>query len=226
MFTEFADDFEKIYGTGAVTLNVHLLRHYERMIRICGPLWCNALFGFESNIGVVKKYVCGTTDILQQITEKYVRSKTVINEISHKEIDIQEYLSQPKIIPLTDEYKNVLMEMNFKLDKNELIIYRRLKLNSHTYTSLLSNHFRSADFFVEMNNGTIGAVEFFFKQNNNSFLFLNKYQIDYTYSHIKEIKKMNKSEIHSCRNIKNKMLYLSVGQVSYICEELRDQHFV
>lgn len=78
MLIEFADKFETIYGKGAVTMNVHLLRHYGRMVRICGPLWSSALFGFEANIGIIKRFVTEPTDVLQQITEKYAISRTLL----------------------------------------------------------------------------------------------------------------------------------------------------
>lgn len=71
LLTEFADEFQEIYGPGAVTLNLHLLRHYFEMIMNCGPLWAYSLFGFENNIGQLKEYVVGTTDVLDQITHKY-----------------------------------------------------------------------------------------------------------------------------------------------------------
>lgn len=75
MLVEFADEFEDIYGCGAVTMNIHVLRHYNEIIDNCGPLWCYGMFGFENNIGRLKNFVCGTTDVLSQIAHKYVISR-------------------------------------------------------------------------------------------------------------------------------------------------------
>lgn len=72
MLKEFANEFEEIYGSGAVTMNIHLLIHFKDMVENCGPLWCYSMFGFENNIGRLKKLVCGTTDVLIQIGNKYV----------------------------------------------------------------------------------------------------------------------------------------------------------
>lgn len=62
MLNQFADLFESICGEGAITMNIHLLRHYGRMIHHSGPIWCNSLFGFESNIGEIKSLISGTTN--------------------------------------------------------------------------------------------------------------------------------------------------------------------
>lgn len=57
MLTSFAIEFEEIYGPGALTMNIHLLKHYSKMIDHCGPLWAHSLFGFENNIGKLKRMV-------------------------------------------------------------------------------------------------------------------------------------------------------------------------
>lgn len=57
MLIDFVNEFEEIYGPGAVTMNLHLIRHYFDMVMNCGPLWAYSLFGFENCIGRLKKYV-------------------------------------------------------------------------------------------------------------------------------------------------------------------------
>lgn len=96
MLTEFSDGFEEIYGKGAITMNIHLLRHYADMIKISGPLWANSLFAFESNIGEIKKYVTGNTDVLVQISQKYAISKTFDIEEDEKLVQPNEKLFQEK----------------------------------------------------------------------------------------------------------------------------------
>lgn len=77
MLTEFCDLFENYYGLSAITLNVHLLRHYGLIVRQSGPLWCHSLFGFESNMGVLAKFSSGGSNVLDQIGEKYIISKSI-----------------------------------------------------------------------------------------------------------------------------------------------------
>lgn len=39
MLQQFAKEFEQIYGRGAVTMNIHLLHHYHKMILNCGSIY-------------------------------------------------------------------------------------------------------------------------------------------------------------------------------------------
>lgn len=55
---KFADQFENIYGCEAVTMNIHLLRHYGENIKQSGPAWCHSMFTFEKNIGIPSITVC------------------------------------------------------------------------------------------------------------------------------------------------------------------------
>lgn len=89
MLTSFAIEFEEIYGPGALTMNIHLLKHYSKMIDHCGPIWAHSLFGFENNIGKLKRMVKGNTDYLHQIAKKYaIRTET---KHEHKASPSQEF---------------------------------------------------------------------------------------------------------------------------------------
>lgn len=220
MLIKFADNFEIIYGKGAITMNVHLIRHYGRMVQICGPLWSTSLFGFESNIGAIKKFVCGTTGVLQQIAKKYVFSKTYMsNECNAEQENQHENLYQPKKILLSEQQREVLSGL-IDTDTIELTIYRRLKTGGHTYTCMNSNKTKAADFFLEMLDGTIGTAEFYFKDvHGNMFVLLNKYEYNFMHFHIKEVTKVQQCLSFPCNQIKNKWLYLSVGAIEYISEK-------
>lgn len=142
MLNKFADGFEEIYGAGSITMNIHLLRHYAEMIHNCGPVWCNSLFAFESNIGTIKKLVSGTTDVLLQITEKYTAAK-VLNEsnvtINEGTISCHENIFQIRLIELNEHYKSVLTKHGLLLSNSEkMYIGQRFKFNNTTYTSLLA----------------------------------------------------------------------------------------
>lgn len=221
MFDEFADNFELIYGKAAVTMNVHLLRHYGRMVRLCGPLWANALFGFETNIGALKNFVCGTTDVIQQICEKYAISKMFSTNFDEKIDTKQTAVYQPTIIQLTEDNAIVLSNANITFnDQGKFKIYRRLKSDGQTYTSISSRETRAADFFLQLNDGTLGTAEFYFEISGKMFVLLNKYQISYSHYHLKEVKKMNCTEIFRCTEIKTKVLYLHVAGIEYISNKM------
>lgn len=94
MLNDFAIDFESIYGKGAVTMNIHLLKHYKESVINCGPLWSYSLFAFENNIGVLKNYVYGRTDVLEQISKKYAASKIHSGNSEQKKIFAMIFLNE------------------------------------------------------------------------------------------------------------------------------------
>lgn len=74
LLEDFCNEFEELYGISAVTINVHLLRHYGDNVKKNGPLWCHSLFGFETNMGVLTKHSSGALNLLEQIAQKYIIS--------------------------------------------------------------------------------------------------------------------------------------------------------
>lgn len=140
-----------------------ILRHYVDTVRLCGPLWCNALFAFEGNIGKVKNFVYGTGGVITQIVEKYIASK----ECNVYAKDAHQYGKNPILcqltkIQLTDHYRNVFEKNDINLFAETVIqVARRLKLNGHTYTSLISHETKSSDFFLEFDSQMFGSAEFY-----------------------------------------------------------------
>lgn len=62
----FVMNYEKFYGVNHMTYNVHLLTHLPDCVLENGPLWAYSNFHFESNNGALKKFVCGTSDVVHQ----------------------------------------------------------------------------------------------------------------------------------------------------------------
>lgn len=228
MLSRFADNFEEIYGRNSITMNVHLLRHYGHMCRLCGPLWANSLFGFESNIGAVKKLVCGTTDVLVQIAEKYALSKTFGDNINTNNIVTDENVYQPKKIIIDKKYEQILSRYGIKLQENDqLTVYRRSKgRDGHTYSSKIAAASKSADYFLKMKDNVMGTAEFFLKINGQNLVLLNDYEIDYQHYHLAEVKQLKSNSIHPCENIEKKLLFLSCSGIEYISEELPAYFFM
>lgn len=69
---QFHLEFSKLCGNNNLVYNTHLLTHIPDCVRKFGPLWAFYNFPFEDFNGVLKNYVCGTTDVLQQIVSKYL----------------------------------------------------------------------------------------------------------------------------------------------------------
>lgn len=84
---QFVDDYERLYGEENVTMNVHLTTHLSMAVKNLGPLWCQSLFGFESNNGVVvKSNTCSNDNVLHQLQWKYVLRNTIDSTIYEKKI--------------------------------------------------------------------------------------------------------------------------------------------
>lgn len=216
MLTEFATEFEDIYGPGAITLNIHLLKHYYEMVRNCGPLWSHSLFGFENNIGALKNFVCGTTDVLEQISRKYiaVRTNECIDNICSDELKI----SRKTQIKIEAQYAPILGKVGLNLKEGDPFkVYQRLDVGSSIYTSTIYMETKNCDYFVRMNDNRIGKVIFYFKCSLQRLSMLLKiYEECDKNHHWIEIKPTEQLQIYRCEDLKTKLMYFQGFQTEYI----------
>ena len=59
-FNAFSGDFQQ-------TMNVHMLRHVPKFVRMYGPLFNSSCFGFESMNSYLKSMVHGTRHVNSQV---------------------------------------------------------------------------------------------------------------------------------------------------------------
>lgn len=220
MLNDFANEYEEIYGPGAVTMNLHLLKHYFDVISNCGPLWSYSLFGFENSIGQLKKYVVGKTDVLSQISYKYLIDKNSSTEqrVLTNPCDV---MYQPKIMDIEPQYKNVLI-LNGIIGSNEvnsIQIWRRMSLKNHIYTSIKATETKSIDYFVELKNGKMGKIWFFVQKQSVPHFLLHIYENNFRNHHWIEVKDKNYFEMYPCTYIEEKLLYFKVGSIEYVTRE-------
>lgn len=218
MLNEFSSEFQEIYGKGAVTMNVHLLNHFHIMVENCGPLWSYSMFGFENNVGVLKRFVSGKTDVLIQIGTKYVSSRDEVMQQNNFEKDIIAAYQKKNIVLKKDQI-NVLNSAGVVLQGDQLTIWRRIKLRGIIYTSANSIQTKSADYFVRITNKHVGKIEFFFGDKLKPKLMLHVYEETFENFHWTEVSESNRFEIYSCEEIEKKMLYFKVQSVEYITSE-------
>lgn len=224
LLTEFANEFEDIYGAGAITLNIHLLRHYYDMIIACGPLWAYTVFGFEAENGVLTKYVCGKTDVLLQIASKYTTSrmhdngasKVVSPETNSTKPNSPE-LSYPTNISVKMEYVNVLNKAKIVLSADKTLkVWKRLKFHGDTFTSISANQGKSIDYFVKLRNGHIGVIHFYIESEKIVWFLLQIYQEDAQNYHYTEVRATDEFELMSCCEIEEKMMYFKQFGAEFI----------
>lgn len=77
MLKSFVDEFEELYGESNMVYNVHQLRHISECVKRNGPLFAYSNYCMEDNIGHLVSHVKGTTDVLSQISTRYILEKNL-----------------------------------------------------------------------------------------------------------------------------------------------------
>lgn len=223
MLREFAIEYEQIYGPGAITMNLHLLNHYESMIDNCGPASANWMFGFENNIRHLKNFVSGTTDVLNQIARKYTISKSGENKTFCGEKNVvpsRVILYHKKTVPIKPEHRLILeSSKRIENDQTEQQIWARARLNGQIYTSTHAVITKSIDFFVRTTNNKIGKIEFFFGDPFKPQVLLQLYEEKFLNFHWTEIQQQNVYALFSYDEIQEKVMYFNTNNIEYITKE-------
>lgn len=229
MLNRFANEFQYYYGRNSITINIHLLRHYSEVVMNCGPLWCHSLFSFESNIGVLKASFCSTVDVVEQIASNYCIKKS--NENSYSKVDQAAdeksmKILREKCINLSTEFESVLVASGLRKQPSEFYqIGYEMKWKNQVLKSVASRVTKSIDFFVELHNGFVGAIEFFVNYGNNEYVVIRKYEkLNESHNHLKQIQRTDECTVSSCKEIRHKLIYLeymysSISRAEFICIE-------
>lgn len=213
MLNVFRDTFETLYGVAAVTLNVHLLRHYCHIVKSSGPLWCHSLFGFETNMGVLKRYYLGGSNVLEQIADKYVISKS-----QHEKISRDQALKYAINLHERNQYDGLIIQHGFSTDG---IIYKSTQVSNGTeiFKSMASKPTRCIDFFLQMNDGSFGTALFYIIKQGKIFVLFNKYKAVKCNYHLTEVESTKSVLISPFESIDQKLLFLTFGTINVIAAE-------
>ncbi|KAG0437206.1 hypothetical protein HPB47_017557 [Ixodes persulcatus] len=71
MLAEFVVKTQLLYGTAAMTFNVHQLLHLAKSVQQLGPLWSHSTFIFESGNGTLLQLVSDANGVPLQILERF-----------------------------------------------------------------------------------------------------------------------------------------------------------
>lgn len=77
LLQSYVHEFEDNYGQENMLFNVHLLLHTTKCVRKNGPLFTYSNYLFEDYIGVLARSVLGPTDIVSQVTTRYLMTKNL-----------------------------------------------------------------------------------------------------------------------------------------------------
>lgn len=154
--------YQQYYGEKNMTMNVHLITHIVQSVRNSGPLWAQSAFAFESYNGRLLKYVNGNTDVLCQITTKYIFGRAMKQTESR----------------LCDNVRFLGRMVNLKIDGVEYShVFKRIQVGLVTYTSMYYTRAKKTiDYFMSLKNGDIGAVRYYFQYENKTYFSFARYK--------------------------------------------------
>lgn len=195
-------EFGEIYGEDKMTMNIHLLLHLCKQVRMCGPLWAQSAFFFESHNGELAKCIKGPTDVLPQIVKKYIlRQRHTITKT--KRLGAQ-FLHEVEGSSQKIEH----IRQQFNLTTNDLL-FKCFKVGNTKYTSLTYERaHRTCNCFIELVDGTFGRVMCFLKKNNKGYLIVESYATHAIIDHLYDVGSTGEFYMHEVQNIRLKLMYL------------------
>lgn len=211
---EFVKAFEQLYGKENVTMNLHLLLHIVETVRYSGPLWSQSAFSFESSNGELIRSNNAKLNILQSMSWKYSIKPTVtVNDDYTIDDGI---LLRGKFIFEFSHTEKSLLESSGLSDPNDISTFKILKIRSRKFSSMADKQLNTIDFFIELYNGTIGAVKCFVLTKNNIYVLLEKFSTVESIEHIRQVETQDRSQIYLIKSIKSKLIYMQVRENIYV----------
>lgn len=193
MLHRFVKDHQDFFGKQSMVMNIHLLKHLAESVRQLGPLWCHSAFPFERNNGVLLKMVRGTTDVLHQISSKYVLSKSIV---TRNETATPKTILLGKSVKLKEQSLHVLnmeSEETVNWSNVELSVYKRINLGKTTYTSLMyTRPKKSIDYFIGLKNEEIGMAKFYIEYNDRIYVIVELFEVVDYLNHLKKVQRKNR----------------------------------
>lgn len=214
----FVEEFELLFGRDNMVMNIHLITHIVDSVKHLGPLWAQSAFGFERNNGCLLKLINGTSDVLEQISNKYIIQKFLQKSILHKNertvfLGRYEYISEESMTVYDNESDKCI-----RLENTEFPVYKRIEINGTVYTSLLYDRpKKTADYFVGLKNGVIGIVKYFVCTNNIKYAFLQEFEIMECIGHVLNVEPSTINIYAPVDSIIEKYIYMYIQNKHYVC---------
>lgn len=209
----FIKEYQVYYGKVNMTFNVHSLIHLVHCVRTFGPLFGFSMFPFESYNGRLKNYVIASTDIMYQIAIRYVGYQTLqlSEDIKHSDATT---LKDEKIVGFEHHHIKAFEEADVEVAKQ---CYAYIIQNGVKFTSKLHQKAtKTADFFVYINDDTIGAVQFYFMSSFTNYAMIEKLHIYKIVDQVKKVQFTNEYQIINTKQIKDRCIHIQVNKKNYI----------
>lgn len=157
----FAECHEKLYGPDHMTMNAHLIKHVSQSVIDIGPLWSQSMFAFETNNGVLAKYVSGTTSVTSQIAEKYILQQGLkFQKKTEEQNSDSSYLFLGIKKKYTVNERDSAALQDFGVKDNIMSIFYRMRIKNFVLTSKLYKNVKSLDYAVQLKDDSMGLFVF------------------------------------------------------------------
>lgn len=211
---EFVRLFQLHYGENRMTMNVHMLKHLVRCVKMLGPLWSFSMFCFESNNGILGKLCNGSADILHEMAFRYLlqNSLTTVNTSKMPgKSEIGAVLLPVSRIKLDSSVIELLQKARIMVDNaNSFTVFQRFKIGELTCTSMLYKKAnKTIDYFIITSDGTMGKVKFYFTFNELNYAMIEEFIKIQKLDHVIEIVPTTQKVI-SAEEIWEKLIYMHI----------------
>lgn len=106
---------------------------------------------------------------------------------------------------------------NINLSDISFSVYLRIRFNNVFYTSLLYKRPKKLiDYFIELNDGTIGMARFYFEFENKISVLIEQFEVIESIYHIDKVLQTKKNILAPIDNIDEKFIFMKVGLNQYI----------
>lgn len=96
---------------------------------------------------------------------------------------------------------------------------KKIVVQNKQYKSMYSNATKSVDFFLEMDDGKLGAAVLYVIKNAKIYILLKIYDVVNQKFHLNEIVATENYAIYNFDKIKHKLLYLQFGSIEVVSVE-------
>lgn len=219
MLNSFVKDHQELFGKQNMVMVIHLLKHFSQSVRRLGPMWCHSAFPFERNNGCLLKLAVGTTDVMHQISSKYVLGQSMKrNDSANTEMDNKILLGKPENIKETGSIIFDIGSLDFSSFANKMLaVHKRIRLKNIIYTSrLYTRPKRSIDYFIGLKNGVVGTAKYYFLHNEVICVMLEEFEVLDSIEHIDKVLSTKRLIVAPVHEIEKKYLFMNIGLNHYI----------
>lgn len=216
MTLSFVKEHQHLFGKDNMVMVIHLIKHMAESVRKLGPLWAHSAFPFERNNGQLLRWVNGTSDVVHQISSKYVLSKTISGRKPESKNRV--LLGREREVRETASHVFSVSSLEILNFSNiNLFVHLRIRLKNVVYTSVMyTRPKRSIDYFIGLDTGCIGTAKYYFEANGRIYVMINEFTVVDNIYHILKVKPTNRLIVASVDEICKKYLYMKVGLSSFI----------